>query len=268
MFPKVLKNSINNNFLFEISRKYLGLAILLWIFLGEVQSQDIKGVEEKGILYKHVKHSGATLHTQGLGINYRIGKHLTGFNYRFWDFSAISLKHPKEIRSVNPFSSNNGGFIYGKLISLSILRAGIGKQKAINKKGDIGGIELSYGYYGGFSFGIARPVYLNIFYTSDQTGVKQRIEKYNPETHFPDNIAGRASIWKGFSEPEFHPGLYASFVLNAEFGRDPQKIHAFETGATIDAFLNPIQIMAFNKPTNAYFTLFIRYLFGKKWNRA
>jgi hypothetical protein len=237
-------------------------------FGGILKSQDIKGVEEKGIVYKYVKNSGFTLHTQGLGINYRRGKHLTGFSYRFWDFSIVSMKHPKEIRSVNPFSSNNGGFIYGKLIGLSMIRAGIGKQKAINKKGDIGGVELSYGYYGGFSLAIERPIYLNIFYVSDQTGVKEKVEKYNPDIHFPDNIAGRASIWKGFSEPKFHPGLYASFVLNAEFGKEPQKLHSLETGVTIDAFLNPIQIMAFNKPTNAYVTLFIRYLFGKKWNRA
>jgi hypothetical protein len=235
---------------------------------GIMKSQDVKGVEEKGILYKYVKTSGLTIHTQGLGFNYRRGKHLTGFSYRLLDFSISSMKHPKEVRSVNPFSSNNGGYIYGKLISLSIIRAGIGNQKAINKKGDIGGVELSYGYYGGFSLGIERPVYLNIYYISDISGIKEKVEKYNPTMHYPDNIAGRASIWKGFTEPKFHPGIYASFLLNAEFGKDPKKLHSIETGATIDAFLNPIQIMAFNKPTNAYLTLFIRYLFGKQWNRA
>ena len=263
-----MKNRLGILFSAFFFRSKLVLFFFLISFAGNLLAQDIKGVEEKGILYKYVKHSGLTIHTQGLGINYRRGKHLTGFSYRFWDFSLTSMKHPKEIRSVNPFSSNNGGFIYGKLIGLSLLRAGIGKQKSINKKGDIGGVELNYGYYGGFSLAIERPIYLNIFYISDQTGVKEKVEKYDPDIHFPDNIAGRASVWKGFSEPKFHPGLYASFLLNAEFGKDPQKLHSLETGVTIDAFLNPIQIMAFNKPTNAYVTLFIRYLFGKKWNRA
>ena len=118
-----------------------------------LQAQVVAGVEETGILYSKVKHAGMMIHSSGIGINYRRGKHLTGYSYLLGDFALLTMRHPKEVKTVNPYSDNNGGFIYGKLNSLLILRTGIGKQKTINARGDKGGVELSWGLYGGASWG-------------------------------------------------------------------------------------------------------------------
>ncbi len=244
---------------------------LVWmlVILGinsKITAQVVASVDETGILYSKVRHSGLTLHSNGLGINYRRGKHLTGYSFLLADFSLVTMKHPKETKQVNQFSDNNGGFIYGKLNSLLILRTGIGKQKSINQRGDRGGVDVSYGIYGGISWGIAKPIYLSVFKFDDQNGVTESIERYNPDKHFPDNISGRASYFKGFGESKIHPGLYGSFLLNFEFGREQDRLRMVETGFTVDAFAKPIPIMAFNKNSNFFFTFFIRLLIGKQWN--
>lgn len=230
-------------------------------------AQDVNSVDEKGILYNRVKHLGLTIHSNGLGINYRPGKHLTGYSYLLGDFQLMTMKHPKEVKSVNPFSDNNNGFIYGKLNSLVMLRTGIGKQKTINAKGDRGGVEISLAGYAGASWGLVKPIYLSIYEFNDVNGVSESIERYNPDKHYPDNISGRASYFKGFGESSLAPGIYSSFLLNLEFGRDQKHMKMIEAGASIDVFAKPVQMMAFS-PANTYFlTFFIRFLYGKQWNK-
>jgi len=253
------------------NRLPVGLRSLLaacTIFIGfSSAAQDVESVDEKGILYNRVRHIGATLHTNGIGINYRPGKHLTGYSYLMGDFQLMTMRHPKEVKTVNPFSDNNNGFIYGKANSLLILRTGIGKQKTINAKGDKGGVEISLAGYAGATWGLAKPIYLSIFEFSDTQGVSETVEPYNPDKHYPDNISGRAGYFKGIGEARLHPGLYSSFLLNLEFGKDQKHMKMIETGASIDVFAKPVQMMAFS-PANSYFlTFFIRFLYGKQWNK-
>ena len=247
------------------------LLALLFVWLINTQNlsaQIVASVDETGILYSKVSHSGFMLHSSGLGINYRKGKHLTGYSYLLKDFALLTMRHPKEVKTINPYSDNNGGFIYGKLNSLIIARTGIGKQKTINARGDRGGVEFSYGFYGGASWGIAKPVYLTIYNFDDFKGVTESVERYNPDIHFPDNISGRASFFKGISKSRIYPGLYGSFLFNFEFGREQERLRMVETGISVDAFAKPIPIMAFNKNSNFFLTFFIRILVGKQWNQS
>jgi hypothetical protein len=244
----------------------MGMLLLLWLLpMYELCAQPVAGVEEKGILYTKVSHAGLMLHSSGLGIDYRRGKHLTGYSYLLGDFALLTMKHPKEVKSVNSFSDNNSGYFYGKLNSLVIARTGIGKQKTINPKGDKGGVEVSYAYYGGASWGFAKPVYLTVFKFDDLNGVSETIERYDPAKHFPDNISGRASWFRGFSQSHIYPGIYGSFLLNFELGRDQERLEMIETGVTLDLFANKVPIMALNTNSNYFFTFFLRVVVGKQW---
>ncbi|MEX1188741.1 MAG: hypothetical protein WED33_05740 [Bacteroidia bacterium] len=236
-------------------------------FLLSQEFEDIVGVEEKGILYNRISHYGIMLHTNGIGVNYRYGKNLSGYSYLMGDFQLLSMRHPKEVKSINPFSDNNSGFIYGKLNSVNILRTGIGKQKTLNAKGDKGGVEISLAGYAGASWAFVKPVYLTIFEFSDQIGVKEVIQRYDPAEHYPDNISGRASVLRGINELQIYPGLYASFLVNLEFGKEQTRLKMVETGATLDVFPKAIPMMAFSPNSNYFFTFFIRILMGKKWNK-
>lgn len=244
----------------------VGCCLLLDI--GPARAQSIPGVEETTIVYKHIQHGGAMLHSSGWGINYRRGKRLSGYSHLLGDAALLTMRHPKEIKSVNQFSDRNNGYVYGKMNSLIILRTGIGKHKTVNARGDAGGVEVGYAYYGGLSWGFVKPVYLTVFYQSEAEGVHEKVERYDPEKHYQDNISGRAPFFKGIEETSLYPGLYGSFLLNFEFGHSQQRLRMLETGVCIDLFPRPVPIMFGNNPNSYFFTFFIRMLFGKQWNRS
>jgi hypothetical protein len=242
------------------------LMICLWGNI-KLNAQDIPGVEEKGIVYRNVKTAGAFIHSRGIGLTYRRGKMETGFRSAMFDFSLLTMRHPKEIRSVNPFSDNAGGYVYGKLNSLLILRTGYGKHFILHPQGDKGGIETGFSIFGGASWGLIKPVYLTVFYFDDQFGVREKTERYDPEKHFPDNISGRAPFTKGISESSLTAGLYGTIAMNFEFGKQQKNLRMIETGIAADAFARPVPMVAFNAKNQIFVTLFIRVMYGKLWNR-
>ena len=253
-------------------QKYLKIPVVLFaIILQQAlfaqQFESVKDIEEKGILYNRIHTYGLTVHSAGLGLNYRPGKNLSGYSFLMGDFQLLNMRHPKEVRSVNPFSDNNSGYIYGKLNALFIARSGIGIRKTLNAKEGKGGVEVSWSGFVGASWALYKPVYLTIYEFDDQNGVSENIEKYDPNKHYPDNIAGRASGLKGWNELKIQPGLYASFALDFEFGKMPDRLKIVEAGAGVDAFPKAIPIMAFNESPRYFLSFFIRFLFGKKWNR-
>jgi len=234
----------------------------------QAQTLEIEGVEEIGIVYKEINHGGITVHSAGWGLNYRRGKNATGSSYRFLDFSLVNMRHPKEAKTFNPFFQNSNGYIYGKLNTLTVLRTGVGKLKELNSKGDKGGFAVAFSYFAGASFGLLKPVYLEIF--NPDAGINNpdfRTERYDPDKHFADNIYGGAPFFRGINELSIRPGVYANFNFNFEFGKSQQKIRMIETGAGIDLFAAETPIMAFNRNNYVFLTFHIRFIFGKRWNK-
>ncbi|MFA4851309.1 MAG: hypothetical protein WC599_02215, partial [Bacteroidales bacterium] len=148
-----------------------------------------------------------------------------------------------------------------------ILRAGLGKQKIINSKPYWGGVELRYFYYGGFSLGLLKPVYL---YILNETGTPNiynlDMERYDPDKHLAKDIFGRAPFFQGFNQLKPMPGLYAKLGLNFEYGAYDESLKAIETGITIEAYLKPVPIMAFNENKNIFISLYFSFHFGSRRN--
>lgn len=248
------------------------ILLLLICVLGIISAmplcaQNVTGVEETGILYKHTRSGGLFIHTRGFGANYRFGVNETGYRSAQWDFALFTMRHPKEIRSVNPFSDNAGGYVYGKLNSPIFLHTGWGKRFIVDAKGDKGGVELGYSLYGGASWVLIKPVYLNVYYFDDNFGVREQTERYDPQKHYPDNISGRAPFTIGLFESTFSAGAYLEGALQFEFGRQQKQLRMIEVGATVDFLARPLQIMANNPQERLFFNLFIRLMYGKLWNR-
>jgi hypothetical protein len=239
--------------------------LLAWMEGGIAQS--IAGVEETGIVYRKTRSMGAYIHSRGTGLSFRRGVNETGFRSAQFDFSLQTMRHPKEIRSVNPFSDNAVGYIYGKRNSIIMLRTGWGKQFILHPEGDKGGVETGFCLYGGATWALLKPVYLNVYYFDDNFGVRERTELYDPMLHYPDNISGRAPFLVGIGESRFSAGLYANAGMQFEFGRKQQNLRVLETGIAADFMARPIEIMANNPAERLFVTLYIRLMYGKLWNR-
>ena len=132
-------------------------------FAGAQNVSDADTLPENVLLEKQWS-LGAMIHSNGWGLKFRRGHNVTALRQFMWELEVSTYKSTKEIRTINPYFSDSRSYIYGKLNYLSFFRAGIGQQHILNRKPYWGGIQLSLLYYGGFSLGIAKPVYLYIIY--------------------------------------------------------------------------------------------------------
>jgi hypothetical protein len=174
------------------------------------QDEDLDGYDSitDRVLLKKELTGGVTVHVLGMGLNFRIGINKTYFNSRIFEVEMVSMKHPKQVRVVNPYYYNARSYVYGKLNHVYILRAGYGFKKLLNRKPYWGGIELRVLYMGGFSLAFAKPVYL---YFWDETYSYIKEEKYNPDNyyHSSEYIYGRAPFTDGLGEIKVYPGFFA-----------------------------------------------------------
>ena len=209
---------------------------------------------------------GVIAHSGGFGFSYRRGKHVTGFKKRIFEIEVVNMRHAKEVKTQNPYFENSKGFYYGKLNTLQILRPGFGYQKILYGKEQKKSLEIRFCYFVGASLGFAKPIYLEILHeTSMQFEFDLTTEKYNPDEHFVDNIYGRAPYFKGFDEMKIYPGGYAKMGLSFEYADLHDDLKAIETGITVDVYPKTIPIMAYAKNQQVYLSLYINFIYGKKW---
>ncbi len=234
---------------------------------------------DMGFLLRKEKSGNVMLHTLGYGFGYRFGVNKTYYKNRMFEFDLLEMKAPEQTRRYNERYANPRSYVYGKLNSLFILRAGIGRQVLINRKPYWGGVEVRGFYYGGLDIGIAKPTYLYIAYYKviDNQFILERnsLERYDPITHFPYigvntnclcEIYGRGPILSGFNKIKLYPGLYAKGGFNFEFSAQNDRIKAIDVGVTVDVFPKPVPIMAFDDPNYFFLTGYLGFHFGKRYN--
>lgn len=241
--------------------------IVLHTTIMRAQTNPNEYVEEKPVLMKNEVTYGLNTHTSGtIGIQFRRSYNLTVNKKRIYEGDFIGMKHPKEVRTVNPYYDNAKSYVFGKLNTFNILRIGTGYERTLYNKAERNGVEIRFVYSGGLSLGITKPIYLEILKPTPLTNQYDIVvEKYDPEIHFIDSIYGRASFIYGINQLRFHPGGYAKIGFNFEYAPIFENVKALEIGAIIDVFPKEIPIMAFTKNKQFFLTFYITLMFGNKW---
>ncbi len=220
------------------------------------QGQDIN------VLYRNEASGGIMVHTRGFGINYKRLKHVTGTRKRFMEFELLGMRHPKEYKVHYEGKGNTKSFYYGKLNNVTILRVGAGLQRTLYGRAERKSVEIRCSYSIGPLLAFAKPVYLYVFHENIKDPL---IEAYDPDKHQLSDIAGRAPFIYGFDKLKVHPGGFAKLGFSFDFADFRNEIKAIETGVVVDVFPNSLPIMAYNKKEQAIVTLYISFVFGKKW---
>lgn len=210
---------------------------------------------------------GALIHTNGWGLRLRLGKNITALRQSMWEVEYSTYKSPKEVRVINPYFADSKSYIYGKLNTVSFLSGGYGQQFILTRKPYWGGVQLSAVVYGGASVAFAKPVYLYILYINPTYNTYTlEEEKYDPDKHFADNIYGRAPFLTGLFELSFYPGIYTRAGLEFEFGNLNKRPKSLEAGAVLQFSPLGIPIMAYNPEQTMFLTLYVSFMFGKRYN--
>lgn len=234
-----------------------------------------RSFDDTQVLLKQEFTGGAMLHTRGWGLLLRRAKNKTFLRKRLFEVEAVSMEHPKEIRTVNQNVENGNGYVYGELSQVAVTRFGYGRHNVLYAKFDKG-VEIRYLYIGGFSMAWAKPIYLDIVYRNSAGQVLAvTTERYDPDkrdaqgalVHTQNNILGKSSPFRGIEKMQFYPGMYGKFGFSFEYGKKQKAVRSLEAGVIIDYYIRDVPMMARIKNDPYYLTFYMAVNFGVKWYR-
>jgi hypothetical protein len=241
-------------------KKLLLIAVLVVFGKYAVKAQGELDEQQK-VFFRNERSFGISLNSDGFGFGYRAANRINFRNKRIIEIEGGSLKHPKEYKISNPYTTG-GNFVFGKLNATFYLRGGIGRQHEMYKKADLGGIAIRYFYSAGPVLAIYKPIYYRVVYPISVSEYIIKEEKFSSSIALPQDIYGRASFTKGLNETKIMPGLYAKGGFNFEYSKEDKVIHAIEIGAQVNAFPIELPIMATTSNKSVFFSLFVSYRFG------
>ncbi len=112
--------------------------------------------DESVVLYDRSVYGGAILHTNGWGAHITFTKNKGAFKSRLLQFDIVGMKHPKEVRSFNPYYDDSRSYIYGKLNNFFVIRPTIGKKYLKFDKIRKSGVAIGYNWRVGPSLGFTK----------------------------------------------------------------------------------------------------------------
>ena len=224
--------------------RLIHIFLLAGLLVPDVLAQQVSVYDDPArTLYSSEVYGGFTAHGDGWGVFLYSGKYTTARNRRLIGAEIVGMKHPKEVKSFNPYYEDSRGYFYGKSNSMLIVRPMFGRKSMITEKVRSSGVEVSVVWGFGPSLGLLKPVYLQI----GKPGIPYEtivVERYDPAVHSVNNIYGRASWFTGVGEMKLYPGAFGRFAFNFEYASTGTGIKGIEAGATFDAFGKQVPIMA------------------------
>ncbi len=245
------------------SRKILGVFLIL--ILGshfELTAQLTTDADFKRQVYDRDFTFGATLNTQGYGINTRYGFLTSGYSKSAIELDIVNIRHPKENKTYPDFLSNSSGFVFGRLNSLYVVRTGYYREKILHDKTDQGTVSVSFFYSGGVSWGLLKPIFVQVQTQESNNFLVE--ERYDPTA--PDRIIrGQAQFFRGINETTVRPGLYFKAGFYFDNHEQDERVRGAELGVIIDAYSSEMTIMHDAINNSVFIQLYLGINFGKKW---
>ena len=231
-----------------------------------IQSENDKPLEER-LVYSHQNTFKIALHSQGLGLGFKIGKIKTVNLTRNWFGEAVSLRSLKEIKTITISQYTTRPFVYGKLNYAYVLRFGFGEDRLIYGKPYWGGVETRWTYSVGASLALLKPYYYYVIgYQPSASG--DYVETIEERTFEPGlNILGRAAFTKGLLETKVSPGVNASVGLSFEVGKARTRAQSIDVEVKAECFPIGISIMDSERKRRFFLTFMLSYNFGSRFNK-
>jgi hypothetical protein len=242
-------------------KKLLVIAVLFYLSITTGLSQGELN-QEAAVYYRNERSFAFKLNTNGWGLNYTEGNRINYLNKKLLEFEFSTLKDPKEVKISNPVYDTPGTFVFGKLNTVILIKGGIGRQKELYKKADLGGVSVRYFYSGGPVLALYKPVYYKVIHWLTQYTYEITEEKFDIKKLDPSMIYSKAAFAKGLNETKALPGLYGKAGFNFEYSKQDKILHAIEIGGQLEVYPQKIPIMASSDNKAIFFSLFASYRFG------
>lgn len=243
------------------------LSLLVLVLLSvSTQAQVMPDYEKDGsdlnVLYRNEQTFEMYAHSRGYGFLYRRAKHVTFERKSFFEVDGRTLKHPKEFKTTGS-DVERKRYVYGKLNSIFLVTASVGRQKTIAGKADKKAVEVRYSYSLGPGVAFAKPYYYTTV-THDVTS-SNKYRRFNENTFTQDSVIGRAPFSYGLAELGVYPYVSGKFNLSFEYAPYTNLVKAIETGVSVNYFPIKLPTMARNPAEALIVTLHVGFVFGKRW---
>ncbi len=232
------------------------------VFAQNTSPQNYFPNKETRTLFTKEQTFGITLHTSGVGFNFRSGKTLTAKRRQIIGFDFATYKHPKEKNT--KFQGKNRNIKYGKMNSPYFFRVSYGIQQVLYDKETEKSIQIRYLLLGGPSLVLAKPYFVNV--NAAFTDERIYVQKQFNETLTSDSIYDGRSNWgAGLLKTVPLPGIHLKAALSFEYAPFGEDINSLEIGANLDFLPIPIKLYAFEARRPFFLQLYISYNFGSQW---
>ena len=224
--------------------------------------------EETRVPYKRELYGGILLHGDGWGLQFYHAKYNTARDRRLLGIEVVGMKHPKEVKSFNPYYEDARGYFYGKSNALLILRPTYGRKLQLTDKIRRSGAEVNFIWGVGPSIGLLKPVYLQIGKPDRIPYENIAVERYDPAIHDVQNIYGRATWFNGVGEIKPYLGGFGRVALSFEYSTETTGLKGLEVGAMVDVYQKTVPIMAELEGVRNkqfFFQFYLALQFGKKF---
>jgi len=237
-------------------------AILL---VSHLQGQGQIDTTGSKIYFRNEVTGGFMLNSNGVGVSYRFARRVNLLKKNLIEAEFSLVKHPKEESVNSPLFPSNKSFVFGKQNNFFTLRIGVGQQREIFSKADVGSIAIRVMASGGASIGILKPYYIEKISVTGPNPDEYIIttEKFGQDIHSALDIYQRAPFFTGINEVNFVPGAYLKAAVSFEYSRVSQILHIVEGGAMLEAFPKKIPIMALTNNNQFFLSVYVSYRFGR-----
>jgi hypothetical protein len=240
----------------------IGLLLLCAGVKAQIMPDYEKDGSDLNVLYRNEQTFEIYAHTRGYGFLYRRAKHVTFDRKSYFEIDASTLKHPKEIKLTGS-DVERKRYIYGKLNSILLVKASVGRQKTIAGKADKKAVEVRYSYSLGPGIAFAKPYYYTT--VSHDASTVNKYRRFNETTFTQDSVIGRAPFSNGLGELSVYPFLAGKFNLSFEYAPYTNLVKAIETGVSVNYFPIKLPTMARNPAEALVITIHVGFVFGKRW---
>lgn len=235
-----------------------------------VNLQEKEGRKKYGNELKNELSFGFRLPLQGWGIfaDYGIlrrSESVKRFEYdyiydtRVFTFELGEKIHPKEQKPslLMGLVSPDVMYTYGKRNNFYTAKLMYNQRKLLAGKPDKNNISVHWVFGGGVSLGIQKPYYLNIAELGEV--------KYHDSirVQFLSGHVMNRSMFKGFDEMEFIPGIILKNGFHFDFARRNNRKSAFEIGGTLEYYINDVNIMVEQKPQKLFISAYLSIQLGR-----
>ena len=181
------------------------------------------------------------------------------FDTRVFTFELGEKIHPKEQKPnlLMGLVSSDVNYTYGKRNNFYTAKLMYNQRKLLAGKPDKHNLSVHWVFGGGFSLGIQKPYYLNIAELGEV--------KYHDSirVQFLSGHVVNRSLFKGFDEMEFVPGIILKNGFHFDFARRNNRKAAFEIGGTLEYYFSDVNIMVEQPPQKLFVSAYLSVQFGR-----